>query len=257
MKPYLFALLASTALAACATTATTSPEIAETATVAEVAETATAPEVAEQTATVAEGATGPVTPAPAGAPQLGTFGFDLAGMDRGVEPGDSFYDYANGTWDRTTPIPPDRSNYGMFTMLEELSNERTREILEEHAQKPGSKIGDFYTSFMDREAANAKGVEPLAPVLQSIDEAGSRAELAVVMGRLSRLGLGTPFGNFVDSDDKNPDAAIFQLVQGGLGLPDRDYYLSDDAGLVGKRNAYRDYLVQDRKSTRLNSSHKC
>src|SRR3546814_10237016 len=58
---------------------------------------------------------------------------------------------------------------------------------------------------MDREAANAKGVEPLAPVLQSIDEAGSRAELAVVMGRLSRLGLGTPFGNFVDSDDKNPD----------------------------------------------------
>src|SRR3546814_13584119 len=93
-------------------------------------------------------------------------------MDRGVEPGDSFYDYANGTWDRTTPIPPDRSNYGMFTMLEELSNERTREILEEHAQKPGSKIGDFYTSFMDRAAANAKGVEPLAPVLQSIDEAG-------------------------------------------------------------------------------------
>src|SRR3546814_10356296 len=157
MKPYLFALLASTALAACATTATTSPEIAETATVAEVAETATAPEVAEQTATVAEGATGPVTPAPAGAPQLGTFGFDLAGMDRGVEPGDSFYDYANGTWDRTTPIPPDRSNYGMFTMLEELSNERTREILEEHAQKPGSKIGDFYTSFIDREAAHAKG----------------------------------------------------------------------------------------------------
>src|SRR3546814_19631507 len=92
MKPYLFALLASTALAACATTATTSPEIAETATVAEVAETATAPEVAEQTATVAEGATGPVTPAPAGAPQLGTFGFDLSGMDRGVAPGDRLYD---------------------------------------------------------------------------------------------------------------------------------------------------------------------
>src|SRR3546814_1073583 len=101
VKPYLVALLASTARAASATTATTSPEIAETATVAEVAETATAPEVAEQTATVAEGATGPVTPAPAGAPQLGTFGFDLAGMDRGVEPGDSFYDYANGTWDRS------------------------------------------------------------------------------------------------------------------------------------------------------------
>src|SRR3546814_11719286 len=108
MKPYLFALLASTALAACATTATTSPEIAETATVAEVAETATAPEVAEQTATVAEGATGPVTPAPAGAPQLGTFGFELAGMARGVEPGDSLYDYAHVPWDSKPPHQPTR-----------------------------------------------------------------------------------------------------------------------------------------------------
>src|SRR3546814_6422878 len=106
------------------------------------------------------------------------------------------------------------------------------------------RISDWSSDVCSSDLANAKGVEPLAPVLQSIDEAGSRAELAVVMGRLSRLGLGTPFGNFVDSDDKNPDAAIFQLVQGGLGLPDRDYYLSDDAGLVGQRNDSRDYLVQ-------------
>src|SRR3546814_17219736 len=84
MKPYLFALLASTALAACATTATTSPEIAETATVAEVAETATAPEVDEQSATVAEGATGTGTPTPAGAAPLGTVGFDPCSMDGGV-----------------------------------------------------------------------------------------------------------------------------------------------------------------------------
>ncbi len=226
MKPTLIALLATSMLTACATTGTTPPD------------------VAEQTATVAEGAAGPVAPAPAEAPQLGSFGFDTAGMDRSVDPGDSFYDFANGTWAKTTPIPADRSNYGMFTMLEELSNERTREILDEHAKTPGSKIGDFYASFMDRAAVNAEGFQPLAPVLRTIDQAASHAELATIMGRLNRLGVGAPFATYVDSDDKNPDAAIFQFYQGGLGLPDRDYYLSDDPGLAEKRKAYRAYLVQ-------------
>ena len=225
MKP-LVLLLATSALAACATTGTTPPA------------------VAEQTATVAPAAAGPDTPAPAEAPQLGSFGFDKAGMDRTVDPGDSFYDFANGTWARTTPIPADRSNYGMFTMLEDLSNERTREILDEQARLPGSKIGDFYASFMDRAAVDAKGFQPLAPVLNEIKAADSREALAGMMGRLSRMGLAAPFGNYVDSDDKNPDAAIFQFSQGGLGLPDRDYYLSDDPGLVAKRAAYRAYLVQ-------------
>src|SRR5687768_10571501 len=113
----LLILLASTSLAACTTGGTTTSE------------------VAEQTATVAEAAVGPVAPAPAERPQLGSFGFDLAGMDRSVEPGDNFYSFANGTWARTTPIPPDRSNYGMFTMLEDLSQKRTREILEEAARQ--------------------------------------------------------------------------------------------------------------------------
>jgi putative endopeptidase len=177
-------------------------------------------------------------------PEIGTYGFDTAGMDRNVDPGDSFYDYANGTWARTTPIPPDRSNYGMFTMLEELSNQRTRAILEEQANVPGSKIGDFYASFMDRPQVNGKGFGPIAPVLGRIDAAKNRQELAAVMGELSRMGIGAPFGNYVDSDDKNPDSAIFQFAQGGLGMPNRDYYLSKDAALVSKRNAYRDYLVQ-------------
>ena len=232
MKPQLLALLASTALAACATPGTTGTA------------GTTATEVAEQTATIAEATTGPVAPAQADKPQLGDFGFDMAGMDRAIEPGDSFYDFANGAWSRTTEIPSDRSNYGMFIMLEELSNERTREILEEQAKAPGSKIGDFYASFMDRAAVDAKGFQPLAPALNSIREAGGLAELGTVMGQLSRMGLAAPFGNFVDSDDKNPDAAIFQFAQGGLGLPDRDYYLSTDAGLVAKRDAYRAYLVQ-------------
>ncbi|HEY0626355.1 MAG TPA: M13-type metalloendopeptidase [Allosphingosinicella sp.] len=226
MKQYLALLAATTALAACATTDPTTTE------------------VAEQTATVAEAATGPVTPATAKKAQIGDWGFDLAGMDRSTEAGDNFYQFANGTWAKTTPIPADRSNYGMFTMLDDLSTQRTREILEEAAKTPGSKIGDFYTSFMDRTAVNAQGFTPIAPTLNRIDAAKNKTELAALMGDLSRMGVNVPFGNFVSSDDKDPNTNIFQISQGGIGLPDRDYYLSKDAGLVEKRNAYRAYLAQ-------------
>jgi putative endopeptidase len=211
MRNLLILLAASAALSACATTRPRSADVAER---------------------------------PAARPQIGSYGFDTAGMDRTVDPGDNFYDYANGTWARTTPIPPDRSNYGMFTMLEELSNERTRAILEEQAGVPGSKIGDFYTSFMDRAAIDSRGFAPLVPMLRSMDSARTKAELAAVMGELSRKGVTAPFGNFVDSDDKDPDSAIFQFAQGGLGMPNRDYYISADPGQVAKRRAYRDYLVQ-------------
>ena len=219
MRNLLIILASSTALAACATGGTTDAE------------------VASQTATVADAAVGPVASQPAARPQLGTFGFDTAGMDRSVEAGDDFYDFANGTWARATPIPADRSNYGMFTMLEELSQKRTREILEEAAAAPGSRMGDFYASFMDRAAVNAAGFAPVTPLLQRIDAARTGADLAALMGDFSRKGVNVPFGNFVDSDDKNPDSAIFQLSQGGLGLPNRDYYLSEDPAPVAKRDA--------------------
>src|SRR3712207_3317609 len=80
-------------------------------------------------------------PAPAPKPQLGTFGFDAAGMDTSVLPGDNFYQYANGTWARNTQIPADKSNYGMFMMLDDLSRDRTRAIIEESAKDPNSRIG--------------------------------------------------------------------------------------------------------------------
>jgi putative endopeptidase len=201
-------------------------------------------EVAEQTAVVSDAAAGPVAPATAPKAQIGAFGFDLAGMDRNVEPGDEFYDFANGTWERTTPIPPDRSAFGMFHVLDDLSTARTREILEEQAKIPGSKIGDFYTSFMDRAAVEAAGIRPLTPLLQTIRSANDRAALAAVMGQLRRAGVRGPFGSYVDSDDKDPNTSILQVSQGGIGLPDRDYYFSKDPGLVSKRTAYRAYLAQ-------------
>src|SRR3954449_3682104 len=90
-------------------------------------------------------------PAPASGPkpQYGTFGFDTAGMDTSVAPGDSFYQFANGTWANTTPIPADKSNYGSFNILDDLSRERTRGIIEEQSKDPNSRIGGAYVSFMD------------------------------------------------------------------------------------------------------------
>ena len=103
----------------------------------------------------------PAVEAPAApTPEIGTFGFDKAGMDASVAPGDNFYTYANGTWAKTTPIPADKSNYGMFTALDDLSKNRTRAIIDEAAKDPNSKIGQTYNAFLDTDAIEAKGLAP-------------------------------------------------------------------------------------------------
>ena len=212
MRNILCLLAASTAIAACTTT-----------------EVAQAPE-----------ASGAVATETAAQPQIGTFGFDLAGMDRSVDPGDNFYRFANGEWERVTEIPADRSNYGMFTLLDDLSKQRTRAILEEAA--PDSRIGAFYASFMDEAAVNAAGLAPIRPLIEEIEGIGSRDAWATELGQLFRQGITGPFGGYVATDDRIPTEMIMRLTQSGLGLPDRDYYLRDDPSLVEKRNAYRDYL---------------
>jgi putative endopeptidase len=177
-------------------------------------------------------------------PQLGSFGFDLAGMDRSAEPGDNFYRFANGAWDRATEIPADRSNYGMFTMLDDLSKTRTRAIVEEAARQPGSRIGDFYTSFMDEARIEAAGIQPIQPLLDRVQAVRTRADWAAELGRLLRQGTTGPFAGYVATDDRVPTEMIVRLTQSGLGLPDRDYYLRSEAALTSKRDAYRNYLTQ-------------
>ena len=185
--------------------------------------------------------TAPAT-VPAG-PQIGRFGFDEAGMDRGVKPGDDFYAFANGTWAKTTEIPADRSSYGMFHRLQDLSRERTRAILEEARARPGTKIGDFYASFMDEAAVNAKGIAPASAWIAAIKGAKDKAALAAEMGRLLRVGVGSPFDMGINQDDKAPENYIPTFAQGGLGLPDRDYFLKADAPLAKARGDYQAYLV--------------
>ena len=101
-------------------------------------------------------------------PELGSFGFDTAGMDTTVLAGDNFYNHANGTWAKNTPIPADKSNYGMFTKLDDISRERTRLIIEEQAKDPASKIGLAYNAFLDSAAIEAKGLAPFQPWLGEI-----------------------------------------------------------------------------------------
>jgi putative endopeptidase len=182
--------------------------------------------------------------APAAQPQYGTFGFDEAGMDRSVAPGDNFYAFANGNWDRTTEIPADESNYGAFNVLADLSRDRTRSILEEAARTPGNRIGDFYTSFMDEGAANSAGITPIRAMLDAIKSVSDRSGWAAEMGRLAHVGIRGPISGRVDSDEHDPDIMIVHLRQSGLGLPDRDYYLSDSADIASKRAAYQAYLAQ-------------
>src|SRR3954471_20713076 len=149
-------ILASTALAGCA---------------ASTAEAPSSP-VQAQAARAA-----PEAP-PAPKPQYGTFGFDTAGMDRSVAPGDNFYEFANGTWAKNTPIPADKSNYGSFTVLDDLSRERTRGIIEDQAKDQNSRIGSAYASFMDTAALEAKGLAPFEPWLSQIRAIKSKAGLA-------------------------------------------------------------------------------
>ncbi|MGL4313087.1 MAG: M13 family metallopeptidase [Sphingomonas sp.] len=176
-------------------------------------------------------------------PKIGTFGFDVAGMDTSVKPGDDFAAYAGGTWDKTTEIPADRATWGMFNVLQDVSNEQTKSILEGAAKTPGTKIGDFYASFMDEAAADAKGIDPIKPWLADIAAAQDKTALAVEMAKLTRYGVGGFFGMGVAQDSKDPQTYVVNLGQAGLGLPDRDYYLKDDPKLAATRDKYKAYLA--------------
>jgi putative endopeptidase len=164
-------------------------------------------------------------------PRLGTWGFDTAGMDRTVDPGDNFFDFANGRWAATTAIPADKSVWGGFVELDELSTARTRTIVEEAARTDapaGSvqrRVGDFYASFMDEAAIEAKGTAPLKPTLDRIAAIRTASDLARAFGELGQVGVRSPFGAEVDQDLKDNSRHSAYLGQGGLGLPDRDYYL--------------------------------
>ncbi|WP_019514963.1 M13 family metallopeptidase [Sphingomonas sp. Mn802worker] len=181
--------------------------------------------------------------APRTGPRYGTFGFDTAGMDRSVKPGDDFYGFANGTWAKTTAIPADEANYGAFSVLADLSRQRTRGLLEAARADGGSKIGRAYASYLDSAAIERAGMAPIQPWLVKI-KASDKAGYAALLAEANRNGVDTPFGVYVGQDDKNPDSYAVSLSQAGLGMPDRDYYLSTDSKLAQAKAAYQAHLAK-------------
>ncbi len=180
-------------------------------------------------------------------PELGTFGIDMASMKTSVKPGDNFFEYVNGTWIDTTEIPADKSNYGSFGMLADLSTERVNKIIEAAAAKnapDGSeeqKIGDFYAAFMDTDAIEAAGMAPVQADIARIRAAATHEDVAEIMGDPS-LGISSPVGGWVDVDVKDIDNYIFYLTQSGLGMPNRSYYLDQGEKEDEKRAAYMTFL---------------
>jgi len=182
-------------------------------------------------------------PAAASGPTYGRFGFDEKGMDKSVRPGDDFYAFANGEWARSTAIPADKASYGAFDVLADLSRERTHTILEQ-AKGQGSKIGIAYATYLDTAGIEAKGLAPIQPWLKRIKGLGDKAGYAALLAEADRNGVGVPFGSGVGQDSRQPELYTVSLRQSGLGMPDRDYYLSDDAKLVAARTAYQAHLAK-------------
>jgi putative endopeptidase len=181
-------------------------------------------------------------PAPAAStkPMLGSFGFDTAGMDRSVKPGDDFYMYANGGWMKSTEIPPDRSSFNSFTRISLDTEKQVRELVEGAAKDKGAngdmrKVGDYYTAFMDEAGIEAKGIAPLKPQLDAIAAIADTKALAKEFGSQLRADVDLlnntdyftdrPFGVWINQDVNDPSRNVPYFVQGGLGLPDRSFYL--------------------------------
>jgi len=171
-------------------------------------------------------------------------GIELANLDRSVRPQDDFYRHVNGTWLKTTQIPADKPSWAPYIKLRDDTDAQVREIIAQASELPGpagseaQKVGDFYASFMDEARIEAHGATPLASELTRIDLISSKREIPELMAHLSRLGVDAPFDGGVLPDAKNSAQYIAYFGQSGLGLPDRDYYLLDDAKFAGIREKY-------------------
>ena len=196
--------------------------------------------------TIAFSIASPVLAADTG-PAIAPFGIDLGGGDAAVKPGDDFYAFAGGTWMKTEKLPADRTSWTSFTKLADENETRIRGLLEEarsSAGAPGSiaqKIGDFYASFLDEARINTLGLAKAEPALDQIHRANSHDAIARLMGSPG-LGLPTPIEIGVTLDEKNPDRYVVGVSHGGLGLPDRDFYLRDEDQFKSVRAAYQAHI---------------
>jgi len=189
--------------------------------------------------------------APAVAQSAGrALGFDTTNFDRSVRPQDDFFRFVNGAWLKRTEIPADASNWGAFPELRERSRDALHGILEEAARSNAAagteqrKVGDLYASYMDTARVEKQGITPLAGEMRTIAALRTPAQLPVTFAHFARLGVQTPLGVGVGQDAKRSDVNIVQVGQSGLGMPDRDYYLRQDAKTKETRTAYTNYVTR-------------
>jgi len=182
--------------------------------------------------------------------ELGS-GIDMTGFDTSVRPQDDFFDYVNGKWVAETELPADRARWGTFDALREKSQEDVKALIEEvsaaESVEPGSatqKIRDFYNAYMDTETVNELGVEAIRAELNEIASIESYDDLFRAFSTLGVYGVDAPIGGGIFSDLKDPDTNVVYIVESGITLPDRDYYLLDDEQFVNGRELFRAYVAR-------------
>jgi putative endopeptidase len=194
-------------------------------------------------------AAAPAGPAPniAKAPRMGTWGFDLGGRDTATDPGQDFFQYANGGYEKTMVIPADRSSFGAFDSLNELSQARLHALLDKASADPSAtgeqaKVGALYRSFMDETKVNGLGAKPMAADLAAIKAEKTKADVARAMGKAQHTYGGSIFAASVQVDGKDPDHYAVYLNQSGLNLPDRDDYL--EKNFAAQKAKYEIYVAK-------------
>ncbi len=189
---------------------------------------------------------------------------NLDGMDTSVAPGNDFFAYANGGWLKTTEIPPDRSSYGTGVILDELNAQRIRDLIEHTTDPQARPVGDFYATYMDEAGIEKLGIEPLEPTLKRIDAIQDRKALARFMGEsvlanldiLNAVELHTInlFDFWIAADLNAPNRYVPYLLQGGLTMPDRDYYVSSSDSMVQIRKRHLAHVAAMLKLAKIDDA---
>jgi len=172
-------------------------------------------------------------------------GFDLSAIDRATNPCNDFYQFACGTWLKNNPIPNDQSSWGRFSELDERNQATLRGILEAKATTPDArKLADYFGACLDQKAIDAKGPAPLKPIFTRIDALKANQDMAEELARLHRIGVNVLFNISSGQDAKDSNAVIGQADQGGLGLPEKDYYFRTDPKAVETRKEYLAHVAR-------------
>ena len=180
---------------------------------------------------------------------FGAWGFDISGTNSAIKPGDDFFEFANGGWLTRTPIPADKTGMSIDVLIDDLTELQLRKIMEEAAQRADheskdveGKVGAFYRAFMDEDRIEALGSKPVESALTAIRAATTHEQLGRLMGRSEFDFESTFFGISIDANPKDPTRYSIFLGQGGLGLPDRNYYLQP--AFAAQLAKYKQYVEQ-------------